>query len=145
MSAPRTGSPAHRGSSPPSERAVQCWFPLHPTSVQLARGIARRLCRAWHAAPAQDDVSLAVSELFTNAVREGAGRHAALRMSWTPRRLRVEVRDDGSRHPVVREARPDDESGRGLWLINELAVRWGSHQLPDGKCVWAEFALPASA
>lgn len=144
MSQRRTGTLSQRGLALPGERVVQCSFPLHPTSVRLARQAARRLCRAWRA-PVEDNAELAVSELFGNAVKEGAGRHATLRMSWTPRRLRVEVRDESPRLPEVREAAFEEEGGRGLWLIRESAVRWGSHRLPHGKCVWAEFALQVTA
>ena len=66
-------------------------------------------------------------------------------MSITPRRLRVEVCDDSPRLPSLREAELSEESGRGLWLVRETAVRWGTQLLPRGKCVWAEFALPAPA
>ncbi|MCA1713096.1 MAG: ATP-binding protein [Actinobacteria bacterium] len=145
MTQGRIGDAAQRGQRPPAERAVQCTFPLRPSSVRLARHAVRRLCRTWRATPAADDAELAVSELFGNAVRAGAGKRATLRVSWTPRRLRVEVHDESALQPAVREAGPDDEGGRGLWLIRELAVRWGADTLPEGKCVWAEFALAAVA
>ena len=39
----------------------------------------------------------------------------------------------------MRSAGPDDESGRGLDLINQLSVDWGWDHLPgrDVKRVWA--------
>ncbi|GAC1444764.1 MAG: hypothetical protein NVSMB55_22230 [Mycobacteriales bacterium] len=144
MTDARPGTAAQRGQSPPGERAVQCTFPLHPSSVRLARTAVARLCGTWRAQPAADAAELAVSELFGNAVKIGDGRQATLRLAWTPRRLRVEVRDASTRQPVMREAAPDEEGGRGLWLVREVAVRWGSYPLAEGKCVWAEFALPAS-
>jgi anti-sigma regulatory factor (Ser/Thr protein kinase) len=123
---------------------VQCTFPLHPRSVRLARHAVRYLCRLWRTVDVAEWAELAVSELFGNAVRAATGKEATLRLSWTPRRLRVEVCDDSRKVPTVREATPLDESGRGLFLVRATAVRWGVDQKPAGKCVWAEFALPAA-
>jgi len=64
-------------------------------------------------------------------------------VAWTPRRVRVEVSDDSSRMPVAREAGLGEEGGRGLWLVSQVAVRWGSYRQGQGKCVWAEVALAA--
>lgn len=142
MSYARSGGPWQRGTVA-DHGSVQCTFPLHPRSVRLARHVAKNMCRLWRAAGATDHAELAVSELFGNAVRAATGEEATLRMSWSPRRLRVEVRDADPRPPVVREALPTDQSGRGLCIVAATAVRWGSDRLPNGKCVWAEFALPA--
>lgn len=141
MSDLRPGGPWQRGTVA-DRGSISCAFPLHPGSVRLARHAARYVCRFWRTAGAADAAELAVSELFGNAVKAGAGSEAVLRMSWTPRRLRVEVCDASPRPPVVREADTADEGGRGLWLVRELAVRWGTQLRPGGKCVWAEFALP---
>ncbi|MFF0221257.1 ATP-binding protein [Streptomyces sp. NPDC004629] len=40
--------------------------------------------------------------------------------------------------PVRKNPDTADESGRGLALVEELAVRWGTDPLPWGKQVWAE-------
>ena len=42
--------------------------------------------------------------------------------------------------PVLRDATPDAEHGRGLDLVNALAARWGYYrpnEQPYGKVVWA--------
>jgi hypothetical protein len=140
----RSGGPWQRGTRADVAQ-VQWTFPLHPRSVSLARTAAAYVCRLWRASAATDDAQLAVSELFGNAVTAARGDEATLRMSFSPRRLRVEVCDDCSRLPTLREAELFEESGRGLWLVRETAVRWGTLLLPRGKCVWAEFALPAAA
>ncbi|WP_407918218.1 ATP-binding protein, partial [Kitasatospora sp. NE20-6] len=41
-----------------------------------------------------------------------------------------------------RRARTTDEGGRGLFLIAQLATRWGSRYAVNGKTIWAEQALP---
>ncbi len=32
--------------------------------------------------------------------------------------------------------------GRGLFLVDALAARWGSEQTPTGKTVWCEVTAP---
>jgi hypothetical protein len=41
-----------------------------------------------------------------------------------------------SRATTRREAGPDDESGRGLLIIESLSRDWGSYRAADGKVVW---------
>ncbi|MFC4606386.1 ATP-binding protein [Streptomyces maoxianensis] len=56
--------------------------------------------------------------------------------------LRIEVTDTrGDRLPVNRQP-GDDESGRGLILVDALADRWGVSPGPaPRKTVWAEIDL----
>ncbi|MDA8369294.1 MAG: SpoIIE family protein phosphatase [Nocardiopsaceae bacterium] len=53
----------------------------------------------------------------------------------------VEVFDNDLRLPRIRSAGADDEGGRGLYLVDQLATRWGSRPTPDGKAVWFEIPL----
>jgi hypothetical protein len=117
-------------------------YPLHPSSVRLARLVSLGACRFWRVGEARDSAALTVSELVGNAVRAGRGEQVLLRLSYSPRRLRVEVCDEAPEAPRLRPASTSAESGRGLSIVNALAVRWGTKVLPRGKCVWAEFALP---
>ncbi|WTL28796.1 ATP-binding protein [Streptomyces sp. NBC_01498] len=59
--------------------------------------------------------------------------------------LRIEVTDTrGDRLPVLdrEQPSPDDESGRGLLLVEALADRWGVVSGPvPRKTVWAELDL----
>ncbi|GGU99556.1 hypothetical protein GCM10010245_02300 [Streptomyces spectabilis] len=54
--------------------------------------------------------------------------------------LRIEVTDTcGERMPSARPVSPEAESGRGLLLVEALAVRWGVTLGPrPRKTVWAE-------
>jgi hypothetical protein len=36
-----------------------------------------------------------------------------------------------------------DEGGRGLLLVSQLAQRWGTRFVPEGKIIWAEQSLTA--
>ncbi len=53
----------------------------------------------------------------------------------------VEVFDPDLRLPRIRSAGATDEGGRGLYLVEQLATRWGSRPTPEGKAVWFEVPL----
>lgn len=84
-----------------------------------------------------DVIELLTTELVTNAIRH-AQSNARVAASLVGGRIRVSVTDDGPGLPAVTEAADDDESGRGLSLVEMLAVDWGVDRLPVGKTVWFE-------
>ena len=45
------------------------------------------------------------------------------------------------RLPRLGSAGENDEGGRGLYLVDQLASRWGSRPTTDGKAVWFEIPL----
>jgi PAS domain S-box-containing protein len=53
----------------------------------------------------------------------------------------VEVLDNDLRLPRIRTAGETDEGGRGLYLVEQLASRWGSRPTNNGKAVWFEIPL----
>ena len=121
---------------------VAYWFldPRAQTASQ-ARRLARRALARWGLEEElSDTVELLVSEVVTNAVRY-AERPITLRLLRTDR-LRCEVGDDVPQLPRLRQARATDEGGRGLFLVNRLARRWGATRLSTGKVVWFELPLP---
>ncbi|WP_260867339.1 SpoIIE family protein phosphatase [Streptomyces sp. SAJ15] len=120
---------------------VAYWFldPKAQTAGQ-ARRLARRALARWGLDELSDSVELLVSEVVTNAVRY-AERPITLRLLRTDV-LRCEVGDDVPQLPRLRQARPSDEGGRGLYLVNRLARRWGATRLSTGKVVWFELAHP---
>ena len=88
------------------------------------------------------DVRLLVSELVTNAVRHAdltAEDRIRLRAELHTGTLRVEVRDPGKgfqlRPPEPDPTRP---SGWGLYLVDELADRWGVDGHDRGTRIWFE-------
>ncbi|MFI0237250.1 SpoIIE family protein phosphatase [Streptomyces sp. NPDC016845] len=121
---------------------VAYWF-LDPEDS--APGRARRLARSalarWDLEEMTDSVELLVSEVVTNAVRY-ASRPVTLRLLRTDV-LRCEVGDDVPQLPRQRQARATDEGGRGLFLVNRLARRWGATRLSTGKVVWFELVKPS--
>ncbi|MEV0967078.1 ATP-binding SpoIIE family protein phosphatase [Microtetraspora glauca] len=53
----------------------------------------------------------------------------------------VEVFDQDLRLPRIRSAGENDEGGRGLYLVDQLAKRWGSRPTREGKAVWFEIPV----
>ncbi|WP_330439073.1 ATP-binding protein [Streptomyces griseoaurantiacus] len=87
------------------------------------------------------DVMLCVTELLTNVVDHvGEGTDVTVRVLGMPDgRTRVEVSDpDPQALPVVRRASLADESGRGLAVLDALALRWGVVRAAGHKTVWCE-------
>jgi hypothetical protein len=85
-------------------------------------------------------MELILSELITNAIRYSAGPiHVRLIRDRT---LICEVADGSSTSPHLRYAATTDEGGRGLFLVSQMAERWGTRYTPQGKVIWAELALP---
>ncbi|TXS73776.1 serine/threonine protein phosphatase [Streptomyces sp. me109] len=116
---------------------VAYWY-LEPEDAApgRARRLARRALSRWGMEDLSDSVELLVSEVVTNAVRY-ASRPVTLRLLRTDV-LRCEVGDDVPQLPRLRQARATDEDGRGLYLVNKLARRWGATRLSTGKVVWFE-------
>jgi serine/threonine-protein kinase RsbW len=103
---------------------------------------------ARHGCPVDpDDVALAVAELFGNAVMHGpaGGRVLAGYCLWHEG-ARILVCDGGGAGPprVVHGAGLA-EGGRGLRVVDALAVRWGSFRLPGALVVWCDFGRPLRA
>ena len=90
-------------------------------------------------------MQLMVSELVTNCVRHAGMRPTDLigvRVFVFPRKVRLEVSDDGPGFERVPPAPSiHSESGWGLFLVDQLADRWGVISQPTTS-VWLEVDLP---
>jgi hypothetical protein len=87
------------------------------------------------------DVGLCVTELVGNVIRHvGEGAPVRVRVARVGGRIRIEVTDPDPRAlPVLVHATDDDESGRGLSILDAVALRWGVEQEGEaGKTVWCE-------
>ncbi|MEU2389414.1 ATP-binding protein [Streptomyces sp. NPDC007369] len=86
------------------------------------------------------ELELCVSELLTNVITHlGEGTPVTLRITGRATRTRVELTDpDPQTRPVLRRAADADESGRGLALLDAVALRWGVMQGDGTKTVWCE-------
>jgi anti-sigma regulatory factor (Ser/Thr protein kinase) len=87
-----------------------------------------------------DDVRLLITELVTNCVRHGGVDHDAvfeIELATWPRGVRVEVTDWGPGFSAPESF--DTQSGHfGLFLVDEVADRWGVERLGQGSRVWFE-------
>jgi anti-sigma regulatory factor (Ser/Thr protein kinase) len=123
-----------------------------PTATPCARLHARTIACEWRLRNLANTIELVVSELVTNAVQvsmdhDGRPRFTSehglacihLRLSTDGVTALVEVWDENFKLPAPTRATLDDESGRGLMLVDALAIRWGWDRPPSGrgKVVWA--------
>lgn len=116
-----------------------------PVDVR-APGNARRLVRAmlgtWELETHVDDAQLLISELITNVLQHAPGADSLeLQVSATEAALRIALADGSSIKPVVRELTDDRPSGRGMYIVEVLASRWGVEEREGGKRVWVELDL----
>ncbi|MGA5821934.1 ATP-binding protein [Kitasatospora sp. NPDC094028] len=121
-----------------------------PDSTPLARHLLRAYLSALPTGDCYRDVAeLLLGELFANAVQYSDAPDDGLievRFALVDDHLRLEVHDGGSGRPALRSAAHDDEHGRGVFLVDALAERWGCCPRADGigKFVWVRVA-PAPA
>jgi len=127
------------------EQRMRADLPGSPASVGAARSLVRGALRAWHLDGLEDDVTLMVSELATNAVLHARSAFS-VELVRTPDMLRVTVSDHSPGRPAVRHHDPSAGSGRGMSMVATLATAWGTLAGVDAytKCVWFEVPLLAA-
>jgi hypothetical protein len=126
-----------------------------PTAPSLARGFVVSVLESWGWLALADTVELIASELTTNVVRaatdeDGKPRYDDagslpllwLRMLSDQAHLLIEVWDNipgALGAPVVQHPTSEEESGRGLEIVDMLSEEWGWESVSgwDGKRVWA--------
>ncbi len=125
----------------PTEAEVP--LPSRPESAATARRLVQVVAlRQWClTAKTTEDAVLLVSELVGNAVRHTGARVFGLRMRHRRGWIRVEVRDPSRGLPCLMPVQALDVSGRGLFLVDKLADRWGVDLLPRGKTTWFEMRV----
>ena len=114
-----------------------------PTAPGCARAWTREILWEWGAAELADTAELLASELVTNSLNACAGLDlAAIRLVLTLDRgeLAILVRDSHPGVPLAVQPGADDESGRGLLIVEHLSDRCGWYPLNDAmpaKVTWA--------
>jgi serine phosphatase RsbU (regulator of sigma subunit)/anti-sigma regulatory factor (Ser/Thr protein kinase) len=122
-----------------SDRVASWEVPDDPSAVHVARDNVTAQLSRWGLAEAAFTMELIVSELLTNAIKHAYGP-IGLRLIHE-HTLICEVSDAASTSPHLRRALSTDEGGRGLFLVAQVAQRWGTRYTGSGKTIWAEQQL----
>ena len=134
----RQGRRSERAQSPrmASVPPAAVSLPPHARSAGDARRLVRRTLISWGCPPAvRETAELLVSELVANAVRHArTGIRLTLRAQGGA--VRAEVSDGSPHRPRPRLPETHSESGRGLFLVDQLAPEWGVREHAGGKTVW---------
>lgn len=126
------------------EKDLEVTLPPDPTAPEQARRYLEQVAGEL-ATEVLDDVKLLVNELVTNSVKFAAEGEIGLRLVAADESVRVEVHDDGPGFaPTTHEPSLEDTSGRGLFLVDALADRWGV-TLDGTTCVWFEIDAEGAA
>ncbi|GGL07213.1 ATP-binding protein [Streptomyces flaveus] len=123
---------------------------LHLTNNPRAPRIARRTIRTAlldynYSLELADTAELLTSELVSNSVKHSDGP-VAVRLRTRAGVVRIGVMDDHPELPAPLSCTPDEDFGRGLYLVEALADSWGRYPLPNRsrtpgwKVVWFELA-----
>ncbi|MFJ3100534.1 ATP-binding protein [Streptomyces sp. NPDC086835] len=113
-------------------------------SARHIRRIVRCYLILWKLRELTESVELAVTELLANVVRHVPGGRCGLLILRHPQGVRVEVSDGCAQLPVPQQAGAEDESGRGLALLEAVVDKWGvDSRGGTGKTVWFEVAQVA--
>ncbi len=119
--------------------------PLSTESVPVARRFVRDLMIDSDTVADLDTASLLVTEIVTNAVLH-AMAPMTLRVEVGADVVRIEVRDGSQLRPRMHAFSATAATGRGLRLLESLAVQWGVRPEPGGgKIVWFEVGAPSES
>lgn len=135
---------------PPATTALRSHLELAPlpTAPGCARGHVRAVLLEWDLSDLSDTAELVTSELVTNAILASPqGSPVELQVTReADGSVLISVWDASGEMPVLEDASPDDESGRGLMLVVCLASGWGAYYAtPDGKVIWARISRDRTA
>ncbi|WP_234382610.1 SpoIIE family protein phosphatase [Streptomyces dysideae] len=111
-----------------------------PASLCRTRAAVTEQLGRWGLEELEFATELIVSELVANAIRHASGPVQVRLLR--DRSLICEVSDGSSTSPRMRQAATTDEDGRGLFMIAQLAARWGTRYTNCGKVIWTEQTLP---
>ncbi|UNZ16937.1 SpoIIE family protein phosphatase [Streptomyces sp. 891-h] len=118
------------------DRVAQWDVPADSGAVAPLRAKVNHKLTEWGLEEASFTTELILSELVTNAIRYGSEPIRVRLLYQTS--LTCEVADGSSTSPHLRRAAATEEGGRGLFLVAQLAERWGTRYTPHGKVMWTE-------
>ncbi|WP_447041948.1 ATP-binding protein [Streptomyces sp. DSM 118878] len=120
-------------------------LPCIKQSAGAARRLVRRALETWNLGSLIEDSELVVSELVSNSITHSGSRFMRVVVDRTGENsVRISVSDRSRQAPVTGRAGDEDDSGRGLFLVEAYAERWSTDYRPWGKIVRAELVtVPA--
>ncbi|MFC9815213.1 ATP-binding protein [Streptomyces virginiae] len=110
-------------------------------------GIAcvRRALADWNLTAADvGDAVLVAAELLANAWKHADGPER-LSVDHSGSVLRIAVTDRSPALPRLRMHRADAIGGHGVFIVDRLALRWGTRPVGGGKTVWADLGMSPRA
>ena len=125
--------------------ALRITIPSSPQAPGRARRAIERLCGSLEPTVVEQ-LKLLATELVTNSCRHAAAKRdpIGLVLAIDDELVRLSVTDTGPGFDVPEGGPdPEDESGRGLFIVDALADRWGVDRA-GGTRVWLELPLPPS-
>lgn len=131
--------PSESGGTAPHQAGID--LIAAPESVRAARAFVASMLDLWRCDDMDRVVELLTSEIVSNAVRHATGPIRVEASLADDGSLRVGATDDHPGMPVLRDAGPDAEGGRGIRLVERLAERWGVETVDGHKVVWFEAAV----
>ncbi|WP_231133998.1 ATP-binding protein [Motilibacter deserti] len=111
-------------------------------AAQARSFVTEASCPA-HGSHVYDEALLLVSELVANAVRHGAPPITLEVSCDGSMGMLVRVSDGSPAAPVAKQASLEDESGRGVALVDLISDAWGVEPTSEGKGVWFRIGLAA--
>jgi anti-sigma regulatory factor (Ser/Thr protein kinase) len=124
--------PAVCAVTPPSQRTLSS----SPAAAREAREFMDSAICTAHASAVLDDARLLVTELVANSIRHGSPPITLRVECDASAGMKVSVSDANPEKPMARPATPEDESGRGVHIVDLLSDAWGVSPTGNGKAVW---------
>ncbi|MGZ0198907.1 ATP-binding protein [Streptomyces sp. RM1] len=130
-----TPSRPRKAVAPIEADSFQAAFQPDPSAVANMRDSTAAFLRRYGlSGRVASSVVLVVSELVTNAIKHGHGE-VELEIQVVDGTISVSVTDENPAPAVLKQAGPDDTSGRGMALVDAYSDKWGS----SGEETWCEF------
>lgn len=121
-------------------RSARLSLPANATSPSRARTFVVRTLTGW-GVPAVDDAALLVSELVTNALLHARTSMVVSLAEDGPDAVRLAVADGSVAALQERHFSLESGTGRGLRLLDAIAIEWGVERRDDGKTVWCRLPV----
>lgn len=119
-------------------------LPPSATSPAQARRFVATTLRGW-GVDGGEDVLLLVSELVTNGLLHARTSMTVKVAEDGPGAIRLSVSDESRQELQPRNFSAESGTGRGLRLLDAMALEWGVTAQRSGKTVWCRISTDGSA